>query len=115
MGKIFRENIALEDGKIPEHSLSMFQSILKSNLYFPYTGHTHIKNQYGSVKVMSYQAGGINAPGTLDILQEIFDGCLHLFASYDYNFFGLSLIDNLMREYINQIEELVSLTIHWRY
>jgi len=111
MGKIFRENIALEDGKIPEHSLSMFQSILKSNLYFPYTGHTHIKNQYGCVKVMAYQAGGINAPGTLDILQEIFDDCLHLFASYDYNFFGLSLIDNLMREYINQIEELVSLTI----
>jgi malonyl CoA-acyl carrier protein transacylase len=111
MGKIFQENIALEDGKIPEHSLSMFQSILKSNLYFPYTGHTHINNQYGSVKVMAYQAGGINAPGTLDILQEIFDGCLHLFASYDYNFFGLSLIDNLMREYINQIEELVSLTI----
>ncbi|MEQ8971994.1 MAG: beta-ketoacyl synthase N-terminal-like domain-containing protein [Coleofasciculus sp. C1-SOL-03] len=111
MGKIFRENIALEDGKIPAHSLSMFQSVLKSNLYFPYTGHTPIHNQYGSVKVIGYQAGGINAPGTLDILQEIFDGCLHLFASYDYNFFELSLIDNLIREYINQIEELVSLPI----
>ncbi|MBD1836178.1 acyltransferase domain-containing protein [Cyanobacteria bacterium FACHB-472] len=111
MGKIFRENIVLEDGKIPEHSLSMFQSVLKSNLYFPYTGHTHINNHYASVKVTAYQAGGINAPGTLDILQEIFDGCLHLFASYDYNFFELSLIDNLMREYINQIEELVSLPI----
>ncbi|NEP55213.1 MAG: hypothetical protein F6K65_43095, partial [Moorea sp. SIO3C2] len=44
-------------------------------------------------------------------LQEVFDGRLHMFASYDYNFFELSEIDNLMREYIAQIEELVSLTI----
>ncbi|MCC5615730.1 acyltransferase domain-containing protein [Nostoc sp. CHAB 5836] len=111
MGLMFRDNIALEDGKIPEHSLSMFRSVLKSNLYFPYTGHTHIKTQYGPVEVIDYQAGGINAVGTIDILQEIFDGSLHLFASYDYNFFDLSLIDQLMQEYIAQIEELCSLTI----
>jgi len=111
IGMIFRENIALSDGKIPEHSISMFQGALKSNLYFPYTGHTQIKTQYGPLEVTAYQAGGINAAGTLDILQEIFDGCLHLFASYDYQFFNLSLIDNLIREYIAQIEELTSLTI----
>ena len=111
MGMIFRENIALEDGKLPEHSLSMFQSALKSNLYLPYTGHTHIKTRYGSVEVIDYQSGGKNAAGTLDLLQEIFDDRLHLFASYDYKFFNLSLIDSLMREYIAQIEELTSLTI----
>ena len=111
MGLMFRDNIALESGKIPEHSLSMFRSVLKSNLYFPYTGHTHIKTQYGPVEVIDYQAGGINAVGTIDILQEIFDGSLHLFASYDYKFFDLSLIDQLMQEYIAQIEELCSLTI----
>ncbi|NEO36799.1 MAG: acyltransferase domain-containing protein [Moorea sp. SIOASIH] len=111
MGMIFKENIALENGEIPEHTLPMFRSALKSNLYFPYTGHTHIKTQYGSVNVTDYQAGGINAPGTVDILQEVFDGRLHMFASYDYNFFELSEIDNLMTEYIAQIEELVSLTI----
>ena len=111
MGLMFRDNIALESGKIPEHSLSMFRSVLKSNLYFPYTGHTHIKTQYGPVEVIDYQAGGINAVGTIDILQEIFDGSLHLFTSYDYKFFDLSLIDQLMQEYIAQIEELCSLTI----
>jgi acyl carrier protein len=107
MGTIFRDNISLEDGKIPEHSLSIFQGALKSNLYFPYTGHTHIKTQYGFLEVTSYQAGGINAAGTIDILQEIFDGCLHLFASYDYSTFSLYTIDRLMQEYIAQIEELI--------
>ncbi|GAB1543989.1 hypothetical protein NUACC21_66650 [Scytonema sp. NUACC21] len=111
IGTIFRNNIALEDGKIPEHSLSVFRSALKSNLYFPYTGHTHIETQYGPIAVTGYQAGGINAAGTIDILQEIFDDSLHLFASYDENFFNLSVIDSLMREYISQIEELTSLTI----
>jgi acyl transferase domain-containing protein len=111
MGTIFRNNIALEDGKIPDHSLSVFRSVLKSNLYFPYTGHTHIKTQYGPVEVTGYQAGGINAAGTVDILQEIFDDSLHLFASYDYKFFDLSVIDTLMKEYITQIEELTSLSI----
>lgn len=111
MGMMFRDNIALEDGKIPEHSLSLFRSVLKSNLYFPYTGHTHIKTQYGPVEVIDYQAGGINAVGTIDILQEIFDGSLHLFASYDYKFFDLSLINQLIQEYIAQIEELCSLAI----
>ncbi len=111
MGTIFRNNIALEDGKIPDSSLSVFRSALKSNLYFPYTGHTHIKTQYGPVEVTGYQAGGINAAGTVDILQEIFDDNLHLFASYDYKFFNLSVIDTLMREYITQIEELTSLSI----
>ena len=111
MGTIFRNNIALEDGKIPDHSLSVFRSALKSNLYFPYTGHTHIKTQYGPVQVTGYQAGGINAAGTVDILQEIFDDNLHLFASYDYKFFNLSVIDTLISEYITQIEELTSLSI----
>ncbi|WP_341529633.1 beta-ketoacyl synthase N-terminal-like domain-containing protein [Nostoc sp. UHCC 0302] len=111
MGIMFRDNIPLEDGKLPEHSLSMFRSVLKSNLYFPYTGHTQIQTQYGSVEIIDYQAGGINAAGTIDILQEIFDGKLHLFASYDSKFFDLSVVDELMREYITQIEELSSLTI----
>jgi amino acid adenylation domain-containing protein len=109
MGTIFQERIPLEDGKIPAHSLALFQGALKSNLYLPYTGHTHIKTRYDSIELTEYQAGGINASGTIDILQEIFDDRLHLFASYDYNLFTLSSIDRLMQEYIAQIEELISI------
>jgi acyl transferase domain-containing protein len=109
IGLLFRKDVPLEDGRIPEKNLSVFQGALKSNLYFPYTGHTHIQTEYGAIKATTYQAGGINASGTLDILQEIFDDCLHLFASYDYKFFDLALIDRLMTEYIAQIKALVSL------
>lgn len=109
MAIAFRENIVLEDGKIPQRILPLYQRVLKSNLYFPFTGHIHIKNQYSPLKVTDYRAGGINAAGTIDILQEIFDDCLHMFASYDSEFFPESVIDGLMREYISQIEELASL------
>ena len=109
MAVAFQGSIALKDGAIPEHILPMFQSVAKSNLYVPFTGHTQIKNQYGSLKVTDYRAGGINAAGTIDILQEIFNDNLHLFASYDGGFFPQSLIERLMGEYINQLEELANL------
>ncbi|MGK7949303.1 MAG: beta-ketoacyl synthase N-terminal-like domain-containing protein [Xenococcaceae cyanobacterium] len=109
MGTIFRDNIVLENGGIPSHSLALMQEALKSNLYLPYTGQTQIKPNYDSLSISGYQAGGMNASGTIDILQEIFDGRLHLFASYDDNSFDLSTIDRLMNSYLEQIEALASL------
>jgi len=111
MAIAFRDNIVLENGKIPERMLPMYRRVLKSNLYCPFTGQTNIKNKYGPIDVLDYRAGGINAAGTIDILQEIFDDCLHLFASYDSNFFPESVIDDLMQEYVGQIKELASLKI----
>ncbi|WP_414756169.1 condensation domain-containing protein [Anabaena sp. CCY 9910] len=45
MAIAFRDNIVLEDGKIPERMLPMYRRILKSNLYCPFTGQTNIKNK----------------------------------------------------------------------
>lgn len=109
MGKIFRDGIILENGRIPKHSQYLFQEALKSNLYLPYTGKTHINRHYGSLSVTEYQAGGMNASGTIDILQEIFDRRLHLFANYDSNSFEKSAIDSLMKTYLELIEELAAL------
>lgn len=111
MGTIFRDNITLEKGKIPPHSLSLIQEALKSNLYLPYTGQTHLQPQYDALSITDYQAGGMNATGTIDILQEIFNNRLHLFASYDYHHFDLLLIDQLMTAYVSQIEELANLPV----
>lgn len=111
MGTIFRDNITLEKGKIPPHSLSLIQEALKSNLYLPYTGQTHLQPQYDALLITDYQAGGMNATGTIDILQEIFNNRLHLFASYDYHHFDLLLIDQLMTAYVSQIEELANLPV----
>lgn len=111
MARVFRDAIRLEHGKLPEHSISMFRSSLKSNLFFPYTGQTHLKTRYASVELTDYRAGGINAIGTLDLLQEIFDDRLYFFASYDSNCFSESLIASLIEEYIAQIKELISYSI----
>lgn len=111
MGTIFRDNITLEKGKIPPHSLSLIQEALKSNLYLPYTGQTHLQPQYDALSITDYQAGGMNATGTIDILQEIFNNRLHLFASYDYHHFDLLLTDQLMTAYVSQIEELANLPV----
>ncbi|MBD2439008.1 non-ribosomal peptide synthetase [Nostoc sp. FACHB-110] len=110
MARVFQNAIALENGKLPEHSISMFRSGAKSNLYVPYTGQTHIQTHYGAIKITDYRAGGNNAIGTIDLLQEIFSDRLHLFASYDSNFFHESIIDSLLQEYTTQIQELITAT-----
>ncbi|MEM6402401.1 MAG: amino acid adenylation domain-containing protein, partial [Cyanobacteria bacterium P01_D01_bin.116] len=112
MGMAFRDNIVLENGKIPTRMLPMYRQVLKSNLYCPFTGQTQIEKQYGDIEVIDYRAGGINAPGTIDILQEIFNDCLQFQASYDSDFFPESVVDKLMEEYIAQIDILVKLDKH---
>lgn len=102
------ESIVLKDGKIPEHLLPLFQNALKSNLYCPFTGHTHIQPQYQELAVVDYRAGSTNAAGTIDLLQEIFAGSLHFFANYDRNFFPEALIDRLMPDYLSQLRELAA-------
>ena len=109
MAIAFRDNIVLENGKIPTRMLPMYRQVLKSNLYTPFTGQTQIEKQYGDLEVIDYRAGGINAPGTIDILQEIFDDRLQFQASYDSGFFPESVVNQLMEEYIAQIEALVAL------
>ncbi|MBW4427786.1 MAG: amino acid adenylation domain-containing protein [Nostoc desertorum CM1-VF14] len=113
MAATIKDNIVLDNGKVPETILSIFQGAWKSNLYLPYTGNTHIKKCYGSLEVVDYRAGGMNAVGTIDILQEIFDDSLHIFASYDGKFFAPSLIDSLIAEYMNQLHELAALQIQF--
>ena len=81
-------------------------------MYCPFTGQTQIEKQYGDIEVIDYRAGGINAPGTIDILQEIFNDCLQFQASYDSDFFPESVVDKLMEEYIAQIDILVKLDKH---
>jgi amino acid adenylation domain-containing protein len=103
-----RHQIPLQRGQVPESSLAIFRAALKSNLYCPYTGQTRIRPRYGPIEILEYRSGGINAAGTLDLLQEIFDDRLHLFLSYDGAFFDEPLMENLLNEYRLQIETLAT-------
>ena len=110
MARTFRDQIPLENGRLPANALPIFHQAIKSNVYLPYTGHTRLQRQYGALTVENYQAGGINAAGILDILQEIFDDQLHLFASYDRNFFGAIAVDQLMSAYRAQLIALAAVS-----
>ncbi len=106
MGLTFKDHVPLEEGRVPDYSLSLFHEAIKANVYLPYTGHTRLQGQYGNLSVIDYQAGGINAAGILDILQEIFDDQLHLFVSYDRSFFSGGAIDQLMQAYQAELKAL---------
>lgn len=110
MALTFRDQIPLEDGQVPASALPIFHQAIKSNVYLPYTGHTRLQRQYGPLTVETYQAGGINAAGILDILQEIFDDQLHLFASYDCHFFRSAAVDQLMQAYQAQLRALAAVS-----
>ena len=110
MGLTFREHVPLESGRIPTYSLSIFHGTIKSNVYVPYTGHIALRPQYGTLQVTDYQAGGINTAGVVDVLQEIFDDRLHLFASYDRDFFSAAAVAELMQAYQAQLRELASVS-----
>ncbi|WP_309731240.1 non-ribosomal peptide synthetase [Chamaesiphon sp. OTE_75_metabat_556] len=106
IAQIFREKIPLVSGKLPAHLVGSIAQILKSNIFLPFTGQTHLKQSYGSLQILEYRAGGINAPGTLDILQEIFNDRLHLFASHDRQSLPAAVIKNLLQKYVEQLQAL---------
>jgi fengycin family lipopeptide synthetase B len=108
IGELIR-SIALADGGVlPQHTKDMLRQNVKSNLYFPYTGHTRIENEYDRLQVADYTAGTTNSPGSIDWLQEIFDDSLHIFVNYDACFFGDSLIDRMVDDYIATLEQLTT-------
>ncbi|MFN6571678.1 non-ribosomal peptide synthetase [Dendronalium sp. ChiSLP03b] len=111
MGIWLREKVALEDGKIPPTAASLMQMGMKANLFLSNMGQTHIKPEYGSLKILNYRAATVTNAGTVDTLVEIFDNCLHLNTSYDSNFFSEYLIDTFCRQLIADIEELATLQI----
>ncbi len=97
-----------EQNALPKHAADMMLAAVKSNLYFPYTGHTGIASCYGNVQVQQYTAGTSNSPGSIDLLQEIFDGRLHIFVNYDASFFPSTLIDSLVKDYIGKLESFTA-------
>ncbi|WGV26204.1 non-ribosomal peptide synthetase [Halotia branconii] len=111
MGIWLREKVALENGKIPPTAASLMQMGMKANLFLSNMGQTHIKPEYGSLKILNYRSATVTNAGTVDTLVEIFDNCLHLNTSYDSSFFSESLVDSFCKQLIANIEELASLQV----
>ncbi len=97
-----------EQNLLPKHAVDLMLGAVKSNLYFPYTGQTGIESCYGDIQVVQYTAGTSNSPGSIDLLQEIFDGQLHIFVNYDASFFSSALINSLVSDYIASLESFIA-------
>jgi len=97
-----------EQDQLPDHAAALMLAAVKSNLYFPYTGQTGIANSYGPLQVLQYRAGTSNSPGSIDVLQEIFDAQLHVFVNYDQSFFSADFIEALLQRYLAALETLTA-------
>lgn len=107
MADAYAQDFPMPQGIIPEYALAQAQKSMRSNLYFPYTGQTNIKKAYGDIQVTDYRAGTCNVAGTIDVLQEIHQGQLVLFANYDSLHFNADQIDALVNNYLNQLDAFV--------
>ena len=80
---------------------------MKSNLYVPYTGSTHIRSAYGDLEILHYRAGTFNRPGTIDLQQELFADQLHVFVNFDSNRFDFATMDKLANDYLAQLRQFI--------
>ncbi|MES2355689.1 MAG: amino acid adenylation domain-containing protein [Pseudomonadota bacterium] len=106
MAESINRDYVLQNGRLPELMRGQVEMNLKSNLYFPFTGHTRITSRYGNITVVDYRAGTTNAPGTMDLLQEIHDGCLHVFLSYDNQIMSTEMVDRWLSLYSDALRDL---------
>lgn len=105
MADAYAQDFPLENGIVPDFALAQAQASMRANLYFPYTGRTRIEQTYADLQVTDYRAGTCNVAGTIDVLQEIHQGRLTLFANYDSLHFTGEQIAELVQVYTAQVEQ----------
>lgn len=110
LGNLVKQMRLTANNKLPKYAVDMLLDSVKSNLYFPYTGQTGIKAQYADLVIAKYAAGTSNSPGSIDLLQEIFQEELHLFVNYDSSFFSQTIIESIVSEYIRNLETFTQLS-----
>ncbi|AJQ97469.1 non-ribosomal peptide synthetase [Gynuella sunshinyii] len=109
LGLVLKDQLEFEGDHLPQWLSQMLSKGVKSNVYMPYTGNSHIERQYGSLAVDGYRAGTYNKAGTIDLQQELFDRRLLVFMNFDSDFFDQSSIDRLADTYLNELRDCVSL------
>ena len=95
-----RDRMPLEDGRLPDAHCALLRAGMKSNLYLPYIGNTHLAERYGTLRVLDYQAGTVTNAGTLDTVIEVFHGALEMTTNYDANHFDAALVAQLGEDFL---------------
>jgi amino acid adenylation domain-containing protein len=103
-----RDKLRLEKGRVSDSQINMIRSGLKSNVYLPYIGNTHIAETYGGLRVLDYQAASVTNPGTLDTVIEQFHERLEMTANYDANIYSEELVARLGDAFLSQLRSLAA-------
>ncbi|OOM81396.1 non-ribosomal peptide synthetase [Clostridium sp. BL-8] len=109
--KMAKEQEMLEDGKMPKTTASIVRSSLKSNLYLSFVGDTKLKETYGDLKVIDYEAYTSTNAGAIDNLVELFHNKITITSNYDSLHFNEDNIKTLIEAFISNLELFASYQI----
>lgn len=108
---MIRDRVPLLEGRIPESYAGLVRAGLKTNLYLPYIGNTHIAEQYGPLRVTDYQAATVTNAGTLDTVIEQFHGALEMTTNYDAHYYDAAFVARLGEAFLAQLRTLAALPV----
>ncbi len=103
-----RDRIRLVDGAIPASQAGFIRAGLKSNLFLPYIGNTHLASNYGPLQLLDYQAATVTNAGTLDTVIELFHEQLEMTTNYDAGHFDAALVQAVAEDFLAQLRALAA-------
>ncbi len=103
-----RDRLQLENGRIPESHTGMIRAGMKSNLFLPYIGNTHLAETYGPLRLVDYQAATVTNAGTLDTVIELVHGRLEMTTNYDANHYDLGFVAQVAEAFLAQLRSLAA-------
>jgi len=106
--KMAKEQDMLVCGVMPKTTAAIVRSTLKSNLYLSFVGNTGIKERYGDLKIIDYEAYTSTNVGTIDNLIEIFHNKILITSNYDSLHFKEDDIDLLIGKFIDNLNSLAN-------
>jgi fengycin family lipopeptide synthetase B len=108
LAQAVRNREMLENGRIPESHAGMIRAGMKSNLFLPYIGNTHLLDNYGPLRVVDYQAATVTNAGTLDTVMELFHGRLEMTTNYDAIHYDETFIVAVADEFLSCLRDLAA-------
>ncbi|MBX4262444.1 amino acid adenylation domain-containing protein [Clostridium estertheticum] len=106
-----KEQDMLEHGKMPKTTAAIVRSTLKSNLYLSFVGNTKIKERYGDLKIIDYEAYTSTNVETIDNLIELFQNKILITSNYDSLHFSGDNINILINKFIDNLNSLAECKI----
>lgn len=106
-----KEQDMLEHGKMPKTTAAIVRSTLKSNLYLSFVGNTKIKERYGDLKIIDYEAYTSTNVETIDNLIELFQNQILITSNYDSLHFSEDNINILINKFIDNLNSLAECKI----